>query len=227
MITRRTGASPGRTQLVVFASLSGAYLLLDAAPVGLTQVLLKGLLMPALLWWVVAVCAHPPRALVVGLLLATVGDVGLEFEATFMLGMAGFLGMQIAFIAGFVQLGALRSWRAVAPAVGYLLVWVGANLLLGPQLGDLRIPVLGYSLALCAMAALGASLGGRIGVGGLLFLVSDTLIAAGMAGLDVPGRGAVVMVTYLTSQYLIASGWVARLHQADGSTLRRDPWVVA
>ena len=90
-------------------------------------------------------------------------------------------------------------------------MWITVNLALGPALGDLRLPVLVYSAALCTMAALGAGVNARIGVGAALFLISDTLIACGEADLDYVGRSALVMPTYLAAQYLIATGWLRRV----------------
>jgi uncharacterized membrane protein YhhN len=181
---------------------------------GIAHTLVKGLLMPALLLWVVvALGAAAPRLLVAGLVLATVGDVGLEYDATFLLGMAGFLAMQVCYIAGFIRLGAeARTSRLPLVTVGYLAFWAIANLILGPRLGDLRIPIAVYSMALSVMAIAAARTGiRRIAIGGLLFLVSDMLIGVDLADLGFPGRGIVVMVTYLGAQYLIATGWARRV----------------
>lgn len=173
----------------------------------------KGLLMPALLGWVmVALGAAAPRLLVAGLVLATVGDVGLEFDSTFLIGMAGFLAMQVCYVLGFIGMGAWpRVRRTWGIGAGYLAFWVAANALLGPHLGDLRLPILAYSLALCVMATFAAGVDRRIGLGGLLFLISDMLIGVGLADLGFPGRDTVVMVTYLAAQYLIATGWARRV----------------
>ena len=177
---------------------------------------LKGLLMPALLLCVLATLRdRSPRWLAVGLVFATVGDIAIDvsFEA----GLLGFLVMQVCYIVGFVGLGATRTRSVRLAAAGYGLVWIVVNLVLGPTFGELRIPVLIYSAALCTMAALGAGVNARVGIGAALFLISDTLIACGQADLDFAGRSALVMPTYLAGQYLIATGWMRRI--------RRDVWV--
>ena len=61
------------------------------------------------------------------------------------------------------------------------------------------------------MGALAAGLGAQAGAGGALFLLSDALIGARVAGLDVPAGDALVMATYLAAQYLLVSAWVGRL----------------
>ena len=172
--------------------------------------ILKGLLMPALLVCVlVQGDARRYRWLVLGLVFATVGDIAID--VTLEAGLLGFLGMQICYIVGFLRLGAAWAPTARWAALGYGLVWITVNLALGPALGDLRLPVLVYSAALCTMAALGAGVNARIGVGAALFLISDTLIACGEADLDLVGRSALVMPTYLAAQYLIATGWLRRV----------------
>lgn len=167
----------------------------------------KGLLMPVLLLAIVgATRPATPRLLAAGLLLAMVGDVAIDirFEA----GMVGFLAMQVAYIAGFLGLGAAGRLRRLWPApVGYAVLWIAVNLALGPELGELRLPVLVYSAAICAMAALAVGVGARVGIGAALFVVSDALIGAGEAGVDFTGRSALIMPTYLAGQYLIATGW--------------------
>ena len=54
------------------------------------------------------------------------------------------------------------------------------------MLGPLRLPVLGYSLALCLMAAAATGVSARVAVGGALFLVSDLLIGVARPGSSCP-----------------------------------------
>lgn len=193
------------------------YLLLDLAGVGgPVHTLVKGLLMPSLLLWLVAsLGAATPRLLAAGLVLATVGDVGLEYDATFLVGMAGFFAMQVCYVVGFLGLGAWPRVRASwGVALGYLAFWVAANAVLGPRLGELRIPIAVYSLALCVMATVAAGVGRRVGLGGLMFLVSDMLIGLDLADLGFPGRGLVVMLLYLSAQYAITTGWARHVDPA-------------
>ncbi len=178
---------------------------------GPLRLLVKGMLMATLLGWVlVALGPRAPRWLVAGLAFAVLGDVLLDvrFEA----GMVGFLLMQISYIVGFLRLGAWTGLRARWPiGVGYLIVGVGANIALGPHLGSLAIPVLVYSTAILSMAALASGVASRVGLGGVLFVISDALIGVDKAGAGFPGRGLIVILTYLAAQYLIATGWARRV----------------
>ena len=188
------------------------YLMMQVAGFeGPLRLVVKGMLMATLLGWVlVALGPRAPRWLVAGLAFAILGDVLLDVR--FELGMVGFLLMQICYIVGFLRLGAWTGLRARWPVgVGYLIVGLGANIALGPHLGSLALPVLVYSTAILSMAALASGVDSRVGLGGLLFVISDALIGVDKAGAGFPGRGMVVMLTYLAAQYLIATGWARRV----------------
>lgn len=205
----------GRGVIVAFLAVSVTHVVANGAGAELVSDLTKPLLVPLLLAWVlVATSGRPPTWLAVGLGFAFLGDVALQLPGTlwFLLGMALFLVMQVCYVVGFARLGALRSLRS-RPAVmlGWVGLWLVLNLVVGPQLGELRWPILVYSVALTAMAAAAVATGDRrIGIGGVLFLVSDLLIGLRAAGTEVPASGVLVMTTYLAAQYLIATGWVDR-----------------
>ena len=94
------------------------------------------------------------------------------------LGIAGFLGAQICYIAGFgpfIELGPLRAKPWLAPAVrgsGH-----GITVTLAPDLGVLFVPVTIYAVALVTMAVLAVGVSPTTAVGAGLFLISDSLIA--------------------------------------------------
>ena len=143
-----------------------------------------------------------------GLVCATAGDVALLLpgDTAFLAGMGCFLGTQVCFLTAF-----LRHRRAPAAVfAGYLALWAGANALLWGRLGDLRLPVLGYSLALSLMAAAAAGVSRLAAAGGALFLASDLLIGVGAAGAQFPGRGLLVMVTYIAALFLLTTAWACR-----------------
>jgi uncharacterized membrane protein YhhN len=175
---------------------------------------LTPVLLVLLLVWVLLVRgAAAPRLLVAGMVAAWLGDIALDGpgDTRFLLGIGLFLVMQVCYMTGFVRLGAVAWLRARwwVPA-GAAALWVALNLVLGPQLGDLRWPLAVYSAALVAMATLSLGVSARAGTGGVLFLVSDLLIGLGAADLEFPLRGLLVMATYALAQLLIVTGWIAR-----------------
>ncbi|MBY8870413.1 lysoplasmalogenase [Micromonospora sp. PLK6-60] len=191
--------------------LFGLVVAVELAGVALDQPALqwaaKPLLAPLLLVRLLAVRRHWDLV-ATGLVFATAGDVALLLPGTtaFLAGMGCFLGTQLCLLAAF-----LRHRRPPVPAVaGYLALWVAANALLWPRLGELRLPVLGYSLALSLMAAAAAGVSRRAAAGGALFLLSDALIGAGAAGLALPGRGLAVMISYVAALYLLTTAWAGR-----------------
>ncbi|MGC5019245.1 lysoplasmalogenase [Micromonospora sp. DT47] len=167
----------------------------------------KPLLAPLLLAWLWAV-RRRFDLVATGLVFATAGDVALLLsgDVAFLVGMGCFLGTQLCFLAAF-----LRHRRApLAAFAGYLVLWAAANALLWGQLGALRLPVLGYSLALSLMAAAATGVSRRAAAGGALFLVSDLLIGVGAAGAELPGHGLLVMVTYIAALFLLTTAWADR-----------------
>ncbi|MFE7777491.1 lysoplasmalogenase [Streptomyces sp. NPDC057445] len=168
----------------------------------------KPLLMPLLAAY--AVTRGAPRTLIAALLLGWGGDVFLLSGAdwAFLLGMGSFAAGHICYL---VLFGRRRTNPAAA--VLYAAVLVCAVGLLRADLPDgLRVPVAGYSLLLTAMAYRSAALGRTAAAGGALFLLSDTLIATGLAGWPrLPAADFWIMLTYAAAQYLLTTGAMGAL----------------
>ena len=217
-----------RPVLVAFCVVAVLNLVAVTAGVTWLELVTKPFLCGLLLLWAWLACdRHPPRLLMAGLVAALAGDelLGPSGSAWFVAGMGAFLVMQVCYITGFVRMGAfaaLRERRWVPAA--WALLWLVLNVVLGPSLGALQVPIAVYSAALTTMAACAVATGHRrIGVGGVLFLVSDLLIGLGAADLDVPASGFLVMSTYALAQLLIVTGWVlaVRVPALSGATAAR------
>jgi len=162
----------------------------------------KPLLMPALM-------AGSDRSSRRALAFGAAGDVALlgSGDAAFTAGLVSFLAGHVAWTAALRQRpggGRLRSRPALA--LPYLAAFGSLNAYLWPRTGKDRIPVLGYSTALLAMALTALDTGSpRAAAGGALFLVSDSLLALQkFAGIQVPAHEALVMATYTSAQALLA-----------------------
>ncbi|WP_078967009.1 lysoplasmalogenase [Streptomyces sp. WM6378] len=164
----------------------------------------KPLLMPLLAGHVYA--RGGPRLLIAALLCGWGGDVFLlsGADAAFLLGMGCFAAGHVCYL---VLFGRGRTHAGLGAAYGIALV--GTVAALWPDLpGGLRIPVAGYSLLLTAMAYRSSRLGPLVGLGGAMFLLSDTLIATGVADWPQPPRpDFCVMLTYLAAQALLAQAY--------------------
>ncbi|GIJ24763.1 lysoplasmalogenase [Micromonospora lutea] len=199
--------------LWAFAAVAAVEVVAVATDVPAVQWLAKPLLAPLLLAWLwrVRVAGGPIAA---GLVFATAGDIALLVgsDTAFLIGMGCFLGTQLAFIVAFV------GHRRPRPAavIGYLALWATANAMLWPRLGELRLPVLGYSLALSLMAAAATAVGRRVALGGALFLLSDLLIGLDAGGTRMPGHGVLVMTTYSAALFMISTGWAASRQRGGG-----------
>ncbi|MBZ3902803.1 lysoplasmalogenase [Streptomyces griseiscabiei] len=188
----------------------------------------KPLLMPLL-------AAHAytrgaPRPLLAALLFGWGGDVLLlsGAEPAFLAGMGSFAVGHVCYLVLFARAG--RSARpggagkperlapGVARALVYALALVAAVTSLWPGLpAELRLPVAGYSALLTAMAWSATRLGLVAGLGGALFMVSDLLIATGVAGWPQPPRPDLwIMLTYLAAQYLLVRGVLGTLAEGPG-----------
>ncbi|MFE0176980.1 lysoplasmalogenase [Streptomyces sp. NPDC059002] len=184
----------------------------------------KPLLMPLLAAYVAV--RRGPRLLIAALLCGWGGDTFLLFDAepAFLAGMGSFAAGHVCYLVLFKRYGDSRRYgngggsprvRGAALVAGYALALVVTVALLWPDLpADMRGPVAGYSLLLTAMAFGATALGATAAAGGALFLLSDTLIATGVAEWpQLPRPDFAIMLTYLAAQYLLAKGVLAA---ADG-----------
>jgi uncharacterized membrane protein YhhN len=166
----------------------------------------KFLLVPSLAAWVAT--RRGPRLLLYALVLCALGDMALQFDPLFILGMGLFAAGHLCYVTFFVRAGALaglRRWWFIPLAYG--LAWVVLVGVLWPRLNTLAAPVAIYALLLTGTATTSAGLGARTGIGGLLFFISDGLIALRLAHAPQPPiAGLWVMSTYIVAQYLLASG---------------------
>lgn len=178
--------------------------------------LAKPLLMPLLA--VHAYLRGGPGLLVGALLCGWGGDVLLllDAEPAFLAGMASFAAGHVCYLLLF---GRRAGAGETAPrtrvdrrtAAAYALALVATVTLLWPGLpAGLRVPVAAYSLLLTAMAYRATRLGPVAAAGGALFMLSDTLIATGVADWpQLPRPDLWIMLTYLAAQSLLVRGVLA------------------
>ena len=207
-------ARHARVALVAFGLVTVTDLVCLAIGYDTGHALAKPLLMPLLA--VHARACGGPRLLVAALLFGWGGDVLLLFDAepAFLAGMTSFAAGHVCYLRLFVKhreksTPRARGARLTAAAYAVALVTTVTFLWAGLP-ADLRVPVAGYSLLLTAMAYGATRLGPVAGVGGALFMLSDTLIATGVAEWpQLPRPDLWIMLTYVAAQYLLAGGVTA------------------
>ncbi|MFD5729460.1 lysoplasmalogenase [Streptomyces sp. NPDC058368] len=179
----------------------------------------KPLLMPLLAGY--ALARRGPRLLIAALLCGWAGDVFLliDSDLAFLVGMAGFAAGHVCYLVLFG-----RARGALIPALVYAVVLTAFLVLIWDGLpAGLRIPVAGYSLLLTAMAYRSGVLGRYAATGGALFLLSDALIATGIADWpQLPAPGFWVMLTYVAAQLLLTLGALAPARREAGSGAYRE-----
>ncbi|MEU6357410.1 lysoplasmalogenase [Streptomyces sp. NPDC047072] len=204
---------------LAFSAAALADLLSLAVGYDLGHALAKPLLMPLLAAH--AAVRGAPRLLVAALLCGWGGDVFLLADAdpAFLAGMASFAAGHVCYVVLFRRHGPPRARaRTLAPVPAITAVYATALVttvaLLWPDLPpDLRVPVAAYSTLLTAMAYTAATRTGLVpGLGGVLFLLSDTLIATGVADWpQLPRPDLWIMLTYIAAQFLLVTGTLRAL----------------
>ena len=208
------------TRRLLLAAYVAASALQVAAQVGgwgLLDDLTKPLLMPLLLGFLLASApleGRLLRATALAVVFSWLGDLALmpAGDTWFLVGLLGFLAAQVSYSVGFATtyrtgpIAANRLWAAP-----YVAWWVLLLAFLGPDLGAMAVPVAVYGGVLCTMAALATGVGRTATVGALLFVASDSLLAATSLSdrLSFRGEDAAVMLTYCLGQLLLVLGVLA------------------
>ncbi len=169
----------------------------------------------------------PAWAFAAGMVLSLAGDIFLILpKDCFLLGLASFLLAHIAYI---LALNAQGLWvtlptLAIAGAIAMVTVWFVREVrrsLLATGRASLIPPVIVYAffLALTLWSALGVLFrpgwppvaAGLIAVGGVLFFVSDALLAWNRFVASLWNGRVFVMVTYHLAQYALSAGMLVAL----------------
>ncbi len=154
-----------------------------------------------------------------GLVFSIGGDTLLMFQGDdfFMGGLVCFLMTHVFYtLAFFNYLPKVKGFIGFQPfwIIPFLLFWIGFNVYLWNDLGDLQLPVLLYSGVITAMAVsalnlktkLPSTLFWTLFLGVLLFMFSDSVIALNKFKgdeLNILYPSLWIMITYITAQYLI------------------------
>jgi len=182
----------------------------------------KVFIMPFLLFFYLESLSgkKPLKLLVFAFVFSWIGDIFLIFQSVkplfFILGMAAFLLAQLLyFVLFYFGLNPVLQFKKFVLLLFVVLVLVGVFLFKFYQLEyfeSLKIPVSFYAIAIALMtgAALSRSIFGSndkklIGLGALLFLVSDTLIGINKFFILIPFSGLWIMSTYIAAQFCFVS----------------------
>ncbi|GAA6525582.1 lysoplasmalogenase [Intrasporangium sp. DVR] len=217
-----------RPPLVALAAVGAVHLgaqLVD--PGGLAVAVTQALLMPSLAWVLVSGAPSLRPRLVrltrVALAFSWLGDTLPRFageDVRFLVMIGCFLLAQVTYTIAFFP-----HWRAsivrrrpilLLPYAAGLARVVSAS---HARAGSLLVPLIFYGLALGTMAVLATGLGWVAGIGGALFVLSDSLIALRtFADVGLPAHDFWVMLSYVAGQTLLV---LAVIRVQGGDLLRR------
>ena len=190
------------------------------------QFICKPLILLALIGYYLASVETRSMVFIRALFFSWGGDVLLLFssraEVFFITGLIAFLISHLLFIRAYRQhrnsnvdreLLGTQKFRYALPIV---LASTGLIVILFNSLGPLQIPVMAYALVLCVMVLSALFRYGRTNsqsfwmafTGALLFMISDSILAINKFLNPVAGAGFIIMLTYISAQYLIVNGLI-------------------
>lgn len=155
------------------------------------------------------------RLFALGLVLSWAGDALPRFLDGQAQWLGRFLLAQIVYALALWPLrgGSLLGCRAAV--LPYLVVAVVIVGLCAPSAGVLLTALVVYAAAIRAMAVHATGLGVRGGIGGAVFVVSDSLIALNTFDvLTLPAHEVWVMATHVAAQVLLVLGVLGRTARA-------------
>lgn len=184
---------------------------------------LKPFLLPFLMYWVYSFYSFPTKKiLLLALTFSWIGDCILLFsdkgEMYFIVGLVAFLLSHLVYIGVFnkqiktlIYTNKFVFWSGIGVILLYLMSIIS---ILIADLGDLKIPVIGYAITISVMLlyAFKGSLHWSkpsnfyILFGAILFVSSDSILAINKFHTDIPLASFWIMVTYLSAQFCITLG---------------------
>lgn len=195
--------------------------------------LTKPLLMPALLLaFLVGVPSLRASATVLGVVAIAAswaGDLALMVpgDDMFLLGLGAFLVAHVFFVLLILRHLVVR--RLPLAALAYLGWWIALVALLAPHVSWFVWPLAAYGVVLGLMAAAATRASMLVAAGGLLFLISDTVLGVSrfMPSFEIWHSDVLVMSTYIAAQGLLAGGAVLHLRRRHSIGRERAPGTTA
>ena len=181
--------------------------------IGVSQWLLMPLL-ALVVWLAPAPMSALTRWVLVAIACSWLGDFLPHFvsgDAAFLVLVGAFAVAQAAYARAFWPLRQ-DSVTGSAWPVAYAAAAAGLVLVCAPGAGPVLSAVVVYAVVITVMAVLATGVHPLTGIGGVLFMCSDALIAleAFVPRWDLPGQSFWVMLTYGAAQLLLVLGVLAR-----------------
>jgi uncharacterized membrane protein YhhN len=218
--------------LISFFIVALGELISIAAQLEQLQLVCKPLIMVTLgVYYLSSVGEDRSFVVLLAIIFSLAGDVSLMFDSVdsiyFIIGLISFLISHVFYIVAYrqhqygEQLDSLQGIQKLRAAFPIVLAGTGLVVILYPTLGDLKFPVVVYSLVLVVMALNALFRLGRtntisfwfVFVGAMFFMVSDSILAINKFLTPLPYAGLLIMSTYISAQFLIIEGLIAHIRK--------------
>ncbi|HKK42697.1 MAG TPA: lysoplasmalogenase [Bacteroidales bacterium] len=190
-----------------------------------TAIINKALIMPSLAVLFLLNMKRPPGRqdymIIAGLFFSWAGDIFLELpdsEVMFVPGLASFLLAHVMYLTVFFSTEGKNTISLRKPVLILPVLTYGAALVayLYKYLGDMRLPVIVYAVVILTMLTGAINRYHKVSIisyllvlsGAILFVLSDSMIAINKFAIAIPSARIFIMITYVTAQYLIITGYL-------------------
>lgn len=230
------------TALYAFYTVSIINLYVQVISIPMLDYITKPMLMITLATHYLTARSQPPTRLTYlmlgALAFSWLGDVLLmlqgAIEGMFIFGLSAFLVAHLFYIVSYLisvdsSYGIPQSNFIRTRIIFLILVGAALIYLLYPNLGEMLIPVILYTIVIIGMAISGVLRKGRttdksfimVYSGALLFIMSDSMIAINKFMNPLVQAGLMIMATYIAAQLLIVKGILAHENVTADSTGQR------
>ncbi len=214
---------------LLFLLVSAGQILSLLTEIELLHNICKPLIIVTLIFYYLTVVSKPERSrtLLMALFFSGAGDILLMYvdhdASFFMMGLIAFLVSHVFYIFTYRQHqydgveDRIQGIQKIRLAFPIILSGTGLVFVLYPVLGDLKIPVIIYTLVLVVMTLNALLRFGKttspsfwmVFAGALFFMISDSLLAINKF-LEPLAYGSIwIMTTYIAAQYFIVRGLIA------------------
>ena len=213
-----------RTHSSLYFTTALAFIALETIGAVWTGIAVKSLMIPLLIWlygrFIRGQGNRFHSLIITALVFSWIGDIILQLtqfnESFFLLGLGSFLITQLIYMVAFFITPGKNSlfFKRFYLIVPVMLYGWGILSLLSDGLGDMKLPVIIYTLVILSMLLAAINREKKVNrqsyllvlAGAILFILSDSLIAINRFEQPFEGARIAIMSSYVTAQYLIAVG---------------------
>lgn len=213
-----------RTHSLLFFATGIAFIALETIGAVYPGIFVKTLIIPVLIWLYLRFIRGEGnrfhRMIILALVFSWIGDVTLQLarfrEDLFLVGLGSFLIAQFLYLLAFFSARGpnILFFKKIYLAIPVILYGVLLFWYLSDGLGDMKVPVIFYTVIILTMLLAAINRQGKVNrqsyllilLGAILFVLSDSILAVNKFKQAFELARVATMTSYITAQYLIAIG---------------------